>query len=74
MPDWKILVSDNIADSGKLLLREKAQVDDCPEISAMELLNEIQGYEALIVRSRTKVTAGVLERAARLKVVGRMGE
>ncbi|NIR43485.1 MAG: phosphoglycerate dehydrogenase, partial [Gemmatimonadetes bacterium] len=42
-------------------------------IDASELKAVIGEYDALIVRSRTKVTRAILEAAQRLKVVGRAG-
>jgi len=73
MPDWKILIADGLNENGQALLRAAAQLDDWPGISAETLLQEIGAYHALIVRSRTQVTAALLEAGARLKVVGRAG-
>jgi D-3-phosphoglycerate dehydrogenase len=73
MSDLKILITDGLKDQGKELLKANAQVEDRTGITAEELLEEIGNYDALIVRSRTKVTAAVLEKAAKLKVVGRAG-
>ena len=73
MSNWKILVTDGLEDCGLSILRETAQVDDRPGISAEDLLKEIPAYDALIVRGRTKVTAAVFEAAPRLKAVGRAG-
>src|SRR5690349_18313522 len=75
MPEFRVLVSDKMAKEG-LEVFEKAQgikVDVRPGISATELLEIIGGYDALAVRSETKVTAEVIARADRLKVVGRAG-
>jgi D-3-phosphoglycerate dehydrogenase len=73
MPSWKILIADGLNESGKSLLRHEAQVDDFTGISAEELLREIDNYDALVVRSRTRVTPAVFDAAGRLKVVGRAG-
>lgn len=73
MPDWKILITDGLEDQGLELLQQCAQVDVQKGISAEDLLQVIGGYEALIVRGRTKVTPAVFEAANRLKVVGRAG-
>jgi Phosphoglycerate dehydrogenase and related dehydrogenases len=48
-------------------------VDERPSIDAGELMDIIDGYEALVVRSKTRVTAELIDRAANLKVVGRAG-
>ncbi len=72
---YKVLISDNIAEEGKAILRETEglEVDDRPGISPSELLDVIGEYDGLIVRSRTKVTAEVIDRAERLKAVARAG-
>jgi len=73
MSHWKILLTDGLEESGQVILRAAAQVDDRNGISAAELANVIGDYDALIVRSRTKVTADLLGAATNLKVVGRAG-
>ena len=70
---WKILLTDGLKDEGKAILAEQAQVDDRNGITADELLEIIGEYDAVIVRSRTKITAEVLEAAKNLKVIGRAG-
>jgi len=73
MPAWKILVADGLNENGLEILRAAAQVDDCTGITPEELLREIGQYEALVVRSRTKVSLAVFNAADRLIVVGRAG-
>lgn len=73
MPDFKILITDGLDESGLSVLRAQAQVDDRRDISADDLLNLIPDYDGLIVRGRTKVTAALMDAASRLKVVGRAG-
>ena len=73
MPNWKILITDGLHDSGQEILRTMAQVDDKNDISAEDLLNIISDYDALIVRGRTRVTPELLEAAKKLKVIGRAG-
>lgn len=73
MSGLKILIADGLDKNGKALLCAAAEVDDRPGISPGELTREIGAYDALIVRSRTKVTAAVLGAASRLKVIGRAG-
>jgi D-3-phosphoglycerate dehydrogenase len=66
----KVLVRETIADAGVDLLRERFDVD----VDLESPLEEIVGrYDALVVRSATKVTADLIELAARLKVIGRAG-
>ena len=70
----KIIVTESIAKEGIDFLRESGfEVDVVFGISGEELLKIIDQYDALIVRSVTKVNAELLERAVNLKVVGRAG-
>jgi len=73
MPDWKILLTDGLAENGLSILRPQAQVDDRNGIDAQELLQVAGDYDAMIVRGRTKVSAQVFKVARQLKVVGRAG-
>ncbi|UCF20219.1 MAG: phosphoglycerate dehydrogenase [Gemmatimonadota bacterium] len=72
---YRVLLADEITARGLEILAaaEGLEVDDRSGISADELLKIIGGYEALIVRSRTKVTNEVIEAGERLKVLGRAG-
>ncbi len=73
MKTWKILISDGLEEIGKTILRDFAEVDDRNGISAEELLQVAGSYDAIIVRSRTKITPEVFAAAPNLKVVGRAG-
>ncbi len=73
MPTDRVLIVDGLKDIGQAILRSSTSVDDRTGISPDELLKVIKDYEALIVRSRTKVTADVFKLARQLKVVGRAG-
>ncbi len=72
---YKILISDKLAQEGVEIFRNdrRFQVDFKPEVSAGELLSIIGRYDALIIRSRTKVTAEIINKAKKLKVIGRAG-
>ena len=72
---YKILVSDGLADGGVARLRTAGEVMVNPKITADELLAVVPEYDALLVRSRTRVTAQVAEAgsAGRLRVIGRAG-
>ncbi len=70
----KVLVSDPIHGDGVKMLREAGHtVDPRTEITAEELKKVIEGYDAVVLRSRTKLTAEVLEKADRLKAIARAG-
>jgi D-3-phosphoglycerate dehydrogenase / 2-oxoglutarate reductase len=66
----RVLIRERIADPGIDLLRRRFDVD--VEFDG-DLAGRIGGYDALIVRSATRVTAELLERGERLKVIGRAG-
>ncbi|HID91371.1 TPA: hydroxyacid dehydrogenase [Candidatus Bathyarchaeota archaeon] len=70
----KVLVCDPIHEDGIRMLRAaKLQVDCRAGISHDELLRVVEDYDAIIVRSRTKVGKDVLRAAKGLKVIGRAG-
>lgn len=69
----RVLVTDYISEEGIKKLREFAEVDIELELSKADLKERIAGYDALIVRSGTKVTKEIIEAGARLKVIGRAG-
>ncbi|MGH7687556.1 MAG: phosphoglycerate dehydrogenase, partial [Candidatus Dormibacteria bacterium] len=69
----RILVADPIADDGVTRLRAAGEVDVATGLAPEALRERIGEYDALVVRSETKVTADVLDAATRLRVVGRAG-
>ncbi len=70
----KILICDPIAEDGIAILRASgAQVDVKTGMAKEELIKCVAGYDALVVRSETKITADVLEATTHLQVVGRAG-
>jgi D-3-phosphoglycerate dehydrogenase len=70
----KVLVSDNISPKGVNILKKAGlEVDVLTGLSPEELKKEIGKYDALIVRSATKVTADIISAAKKLKVIGRAG-
>ena len=52
------------------LLRSRFEVDEDRQSPLEEIIG---GYDAIVIRSATKLTADVIERAGRLKVIGRAG-
>ena len=69
----KILVTDGIAPEAVKLLEEAGHEVTLDEASPERLLEIISDYEALIVRSRTKVRTDALDKAGKLKAIGRAG-
>ncbi|MDX6488855.1 MAG: D-3-phosphoglycerate dehydrogenase / 2-oxoglutarate reductase, partial [Gaiellaceae bacterium] len=66
----RVLVREPIAEAGIELLRSKFDVD---VESNGDLAATIGGYDAIVIRSATKLTADLIARADRLKVIGRAG-
>lgn len=69
----RILVADPVAPEGIELLRAVGDVDVKTGQAADSLVAMIPDYDALVVRSETKVTRAVIEAGTRLQVVGRAG-
>ncbi|PTD94023.1 phosphoglycerate dehydrogenase [archaeon SCG-AAA382B04] len=69
----KILISDPIKEEGLEKLRERADIDIKTNLSKEELKKEIQKYDAIIVRSGTKLNEDILKQPGNLKVIGRAG-
>ncbi|MEI6221733.1 MAG: hydroxyacid dehydrogenase [bacterium] len=70
----RVLISDKIADNGIKLLQEQGlEVVVNTELNEEQLAQEVANYDALIIRSKTKVTPKVLENPGKLKVIGRAG-
>ena len=67
----KIIVADKISERGLALLRETGWEVLTP--AAAEVAVEIANADGLVVRSATKVNAALLEKAPKLRVVGRAG-
>jgi D-3-phosphoglycerate dehydrogenase len=69
----KVLVSDPISDKGIEILKNEVEVDVLTALEPSELVKRIGEYDALIVRSETKVTKEVIEAGKKLKLIGRAG-
>ena len=71
---FRILVCDPIAEDGvEALKRLGADVDVRTGLSPEELRESVDGYDALVVRSETKITREIIAAAGSLQVVGRAG-
>lgn len=71
----KVLISDKISKEALEIFNAAKGVEVVfdPEISPENLIKEIGKYSALAIRSRTRVTKEVIEKADNLKVIGRAG-
>ncbi|HEX9717146.1 MAG TPA: hydroxyacid dehydrogenase, partial [Actinomycetota bacterium] len=69
----RVLVTEPMSERGLDLLRKDFQVDVRPELSRGDLALDIGPYDALVVRSQTKVTADVIAAGENLKVIARAG-
>jgi D-3-phosphoglycerate dehydrogenase len=65
-----VLIRESIADTGVDLLRERYDVVLDADSPIEEIIG---GFEGIVIRSATKLTAELIERAERLKVIGRAG-
>jgi D-3-phosphoglycerate dehydrogenase len=69
----RILVCDKIHEDGIRILREFADVDVSTGMKPEELLAKVPDYDAIVVRSATKVTAEVISAGKSLKAIARAG-
>ena len=69
----KVLVSDTIDQAGIDILSQVAQVDIKTNLSPEELVGIISDYDALMIRSGTRVTKEIIEAGKQLKIIGRAG-
>src|SRR5213594_2292106 len=69
----KVLICDPIHQDGIVLLRRHATVEIRPGLARAELEQIVGDFDALVVRSATKVPASVIEHGQRLRVIGRAG-
>ena len=69
----KVLVTDKINESAGKIIEKAAQVDFLPTMTEEELIKIIPDYDALMVRSQTKVTSAIIDAGKNLKIIGRAG-
>ncbi len=72
---FRVLLSDSLAPQGIEILQRDSRIrcDTRTGLSAAQLAETIAPYDALVIRSSTKVTREIIERASSLKVIGRAG-
>jgi len=71
--NMKVLIADQINQKGIEELEEVAEVIARTDITPEELVEDIKDFDAIVVRSRTKVTREVIEAAPSLKIIARAG-
>ena len=69
----KVLVKEKIGDSGVKLLEEHFDVEIGVDWDDEQLAARIGSYDGILIRSATKMTAELIEKADRLRVIGRAG-
>jgi D-3-phosphoglycerate dehydrogenase len=69
----RVLVKEKIGDSGIELLREHFDVELGFDWDDAQLAERIGEYDGILIRSATKLTADLIERGERLRVIGRAG-
>ena len=71
----RVLVADTLSEDGIKILKGERGLDVTIStgLSSAELAKVIKAYEGIIIRSTTKITAEIIRKADRLKVIGRAG-
>jgi len=69
----RVLVKEKIGDSGVELLRAHFDVEIGVDWSEEELAERIGEFHGIVIRSATKMTSELIERASSLRVIGRAG-
>ena len=69
----RVMVTDGIAEEGIDILRQEAEVDVFGPQREEQLIDRLGSYDAILVRSSTRVTARAIAAAPRLRVIGRAG-
>src|SRR5947209_3463742 len=69
----RVLVKEKIGDSGVELLRAHFDVEIGVDWSEEQLTERIGEFHGIVIRSATKITAELIERASALRVIGRAG-
>jgi D-3-phosphoglycerate dehydrogenase len=69
----KILVNDGISAEGEKILKAAGHQVEMTKVEQENLKNELKNYDAILVRSATKVRAEHIEAAPNLKLIGRGG-
>jgi D-3-phosphoglycerate dehydrogenase / 2-oxoglutarate reductase len=69
-----VLICDPISSVGITILKKAGlNVVNKPSISNSELLSEVEKYDVIVVRSRTKITSEIISKAKNTKIIARVG-
>ncbi len=69
----KVLITDKCNDLAREIVSEVAEVDVLPTMTEDEYVENIGKYDALIIRSASKITKRIIDAADNLKIIGRAG-
>jgi D-3-phosphoglycerate dehydrogenase len=70
----KVIICDSIDEAGiKILKNSGLTVDYFPEISSEDLKSKVNDYNVIVVRSRTKITKEIIQKANNTKIIARVG-
>lgn len=69
----KVLITDKCNDVAREIISKVAEVDVLPTMTEDEYVENIGKYDALIIRSASKITKRIIEAADNLKIIGRAG-
>lgn len=69
----RVLITDKINELAVKIVSRVAEVDNLPTMDEDKLCEIIENYDAILVRSQTKVTAKIIEKAKNLKIIARAG-
>jgi len=73
MKNFKILLYEDMHETGKALLKEKAEIFFAQSLEEDSLIKEVKEVNGIIIRANGKVTRKIMASAPKLKVVGRHG-
>jgi len=70
----KVIICDSIDEAGiKILENSGLTVDYFPEITLDDLKSKVSEYNVIVVRSRTKITKEIIQKASNTKIIARVG-
>lgn len=73
MKSFRVLLYEDMDETGKALLKEKAEIHFADSLEEASLIEEVKEVNGIIIRANGKVSRKLMESAPKLKVVGRHG-